>query len=79
MIHAGPAREGNREHNQERGEFDLAGELTIKGKTVRFESPASVALLPFTGPTQIFSPSDLMMLRTSFKLISQNIQNYLAF
>ena len=68
LINAGPARNVNREHNQERGEFDLVGELTVKGKTIRLESPASVALLPFTGPTQIFSPSDLMMLRTKFNV-----------
>jgi hypothetical protein len=69
---AGPARSVTREHNQERGEFDLAGKLTIKGKTVPFESPARIALLPFTGPTQIFSPSDLLMLRTSFKVSLEN-------
>jgi hypothetical protein len=68
LVSAGPARNVNREHNQERGEFDLVGELTVKGKTIRFESPASIALLPFTGPTQIFSPSDLLMLRTKFKI-----------
>jgi hypothetical protein len=66
LISAGPARNVKREHNQEHGEFDLVGELTIKDKTIRFESPARIALLPFTGPTQMFSPSDLLMLRTEF-------------
>jgi len=68
LVGAGSARNVKREHNREQCEFDLVGELTVREKTARFESPASVALLPFTGPTQIFSPSDLLMLRTKFKV-----------
>lgn len=68
LVSAGPAKNVVREDNRERCEFDLVGELTIKKKTVRFESPARMALLPFTRATEPFSPSDLLMLRTKFKV-----------
>lgn len=68
FVSAGPARKVLKEDNREQCECDLVGELTIKNKTVRFESPAHIALLPFSNSTQQFSPSDLMMLRTKFNI-----------
>lgn len=64
LVSAGPARNVVIENRIEQCEFTLVGALTVKDKTIRFESPASMALLPFANATQQFSPSDLMMLRT---------------
>jgi hypothetical protein len=63
FISAGPAGNVVKENNREKGTFDLVGDVTIKGQTVRLESRARLALLPFAQATQQFSPSDLLMLR----------------
>lgn len=68
FVSAGPATDVVRENNTEQCTFDLVADLTVKGKTVRFESPARLALLPFATATQQFSPSDLLMLRTEFDI-----------
>jgi hypothetical protein len=69
LVSAGPARNVVIENRIEQCEFTLVGGLTVKDKTVRFESPASMALLPFANATQQFSPSDLMMLRTGLTVV----------
>jgi hypothetical protein len=66
LVSAGPAKEVVKDNNQEQCAFTLVGELTIRNKTIRFESPARMALLPFANATQVFSPSDLLMVRTKF-------------
>jgi hypothetical protein len=66
FVSAGPATDVTRENNREACAFKLTGDLAVKGKTVRFEAPARLALLPFAQATQQFSPSDLLMLRTEF-------------
>lgn len=66
LVSAGPAHNVAIENRIEQCEFTLIGELTVRDKTIHFESPARMALLPFADATQQFSPSDLMMLRTQF-------------
>jgi hypothetical protein len=66
FVSAGPARDIVREDNRESCAFDLVAKLTIKGKSIQVEAPARAALLPFAQATQLFSPSDLFMLRTEF-------------
>jgi len=68
FVSAGPAGKVVKENNTEQCAFDLVADLTIKDKTVRIESPARLALLPFAAATQQFSPSDLLMLRTEFDI-----------
>ncbi len=68
LVSAGPAKNVVKENNREQCEFKLVGELTIKTKRVRFESSARMALLPFSRATEPFSPSDLLMLRTKFRV-----------
>jgi hypothetical protein len=67
--------------NREQCEFDLAGELTVRGKAVPFKAPARMALLPFSSATGQFSPSDLLMLRTrlSFALSDVGITDASVF
>ena len=66
LIKAGPARNVSAENNTQQCEFDITGELTVKDKTVSFEAPARLAILPMTRTTQQFSLSDLLTLRTKF-------------
>jgi|GEM_PF-3054930 len=68
FVSAGPARNVSKENNTEQCEFDLVGELTVKDKTVRFESSARLALLPYSIAMSQFSPSDLLMVRTKFSV-----------
>ncbi len=68
FVSASPARNVVFEDIRERCEFTLVGELTIKGKKVRFESPVHMATHPFSRPTEQFHPSDLLILRMKFSL-----------
>ena len=66
LIKAGPARNVSIENNTQQCEFDITGELTVKDKTITFEAPARLAILPMTRATQQFSLSDLLTVRTKF-------------
>lgn len=66
IIEAGPARNVDTVNKVTGCEFELKGELTIKDKTVRFETPAVLSILPMSRATEQFSPSDLLTLRTKF-------------
>jgi len=68
LVSAGPAASVAKENNREQCQFNLVGEITIRNKTIRSESPARMALLPFTRATEQFSPSDLLMVRTRFSV-----------
>jgi hypothetical protein len=68
FVSAGPASDVVKADHREECGFRLAGDLTVKDKTVRFEAPAELALLPFAQATQQFSPSDLLVLRMGFEV-----------
>lgn len=70
---AGPAGDVAKANNREECAFRLTGDLTVKDKTVRFEAPARLALLPFAQATERFSPSDLLVLRTGFDVALADI------
>jgi len=64
LVSAGPAREVREKDFIQQCTLDLVMDLTVNGTTVRFTSPAELALLPFANATQRFSPSDLITLRS---------------
>ena len=68
FVSAGTAESVVKENNREQCQFNLVGEITIRNKTIRFESPARMTLLPFTRATEQFSPSDLLMVRTKLSI-----------
>ncbi len=51
----------------------LAGEFTLKDKTIELEMPASLTLLPFTWHTMQFSVGDLLILRAQIDIKAADV------
>jgi polyisoprenoid-binding protein YceI len=56
------------ENQRKRFTVTLAGEMTIKDKTVALEAPAELELIPFTWRTMARNVGELLTLRTHFDL-----------